>query len=1006
MKLSKVSTGIRAASRGTHTTQWALLSTLLAALAMPAVAQEAETTAADTQKAAEVDVEVIQVSGMRATMTRSLTLKKNTEAITDSIAAADFGDLPGLSISDVIENITSVSGHRGKGSASEMSIRGLGPFLGYSTFNDRTITSAGFSRAVNFKKFPSEFSDKVVVYKSQQADLVEGGVAGTINVDSLRPLDYGKDQVSLELQGIYNNHTAHTDGENGLGNQVTASFVKQLNNAVLGNFAITAGYQRTDSSNPEESMLTSSTMYACATRLADGTPTRTVNDCNSTSSNANASVTRANIDNYDRSSVFLTPSSWTFRNQEEEDTRDAFVTALQWQPNDAWNINFDIEYSNNTYFEDRHDFVIASARRNLRNHIIDDELNLLYREGDSRMETQGLYRNEDETYNGWGLNIEHNLTDDLKISTDISYSKSYRNRTDYQSRIISNSYWKYSIDNTAHRLSEVQFLDANWNSPGDAGYNSSTAFDPNNIASWSAARNNNVNPEARYRRLMEERFDRLGAIRFDLEYYLGGDVFSSIHAGVRYSEEELFSDLDTTRAVNPFTGAESSEFATRDATLVNAVVNNCFIDWNNPDWLSSESGSGFADGQFAQLNGRCGFGILSGVNADGSFADIGPFADVRSTGDVDITESITAVYVMAKLQTQLFGLPVSGNIGLRAVQTKIDSNGIRSGYRVSTNNTGSLTLEPTGTIEEFNIKNDTIDFLPSANITFHYSDTFLIRAAAYRAMSRPQLLDMSAGRDIDVNTEDTITNPNDLIRQVSGGNPYQTPLMSNSADLSLEWYPSMDTAYSIAFYVKQFEANFRDVVVAETLTIDGQPIDVQLSTSTYTDDASYLRGVELSAQHNFVNLPAPFDGLGVKLSYNYANSSFENQDGTFGDVFDLDGNLTQAGFVEPANVFGLSEDVFSGSVYWEGKKFSMRVLYKYRSQYFQPNSGAASNRYVEPFNYVDFSAKYKMTKATSISFQALNITDEAQYMTRGASNTPTLVSSSGPKYFLSLKTVF
>ncbi len=56
----------------------------------------------------------------------------------------------------------------------------MGPFLGYATFNGRTVTSAGYSRAVNFKKFPSELVNDVLVYKSQQADITEGGVAGTI----------------------------------------------------------------------------------------------------------------------------------------------------------------------------------------------------------------------------------------------------------------------------------------------------------------------------------------------------------------------------------------------------------------------------------------------------------------------------------------------------------------------------------------------------------------------------------------------------------------------------------------------------------------------------------------------------------------------------------------------------------------------------------------------------------------------------------------------------------
>ncbi len=95
---------------------------------------------------------------------------------------------------------------------------------------------------------------------------------------------------------------------------------------------------------------------------------------------------------------------------------------------------------------------------------------------------------------------------------------------------------------------------------------------------------------------------------------------------------------------------------------------------------------------------------------------------------------------------------------------------------------------------------------------------------------------------------------------------------------------------------------------------------------------------------------------------------------------------------------------FFSSIYWEGDDVSFRVLYKTRSKYYQPNSGAAANRYVEPFEYLDFNAKYKFSKNTSISFKALNVLDEAQYMTRSIDKTPTLISSTGPKYFLSLKT--
>ena len=84
-------------------------STLASLLAVPAV------TAQEVSAQPEEEVEVIEVRGLRGTMTRSLNEKKNNTAIVDAVAAADFGELPGLSLSDVIENISGASGHRLKG---------------------------------------------------------------------------------------------------------------------------------------------------------------------------------------------------------------------------------------------------------------------------------------------------------------------------------------------------------------------------------------------------------------------------------------------------------------------------------------------------------------------------------------------------------------------------------------------------------------------------------------------------------------------------------------------------------------------------------------------------------------------------------------------------------------------------------------------------------------------------------------------------------------------------
>ncbi|AWB56639.1 hypothetical protein DBO93_03065 [Colwellia sp. Arc7-D] len=102
-----------------------LSSAFVTLLAAPVYAEEQAST---NEVAKESNIEVIEVSGMRGTMTRSLNEKKNTAAIVDAIAAADFGDLPGLSLADIIENISGASSHRLKGSQNEVSIRGLGSY--------------------------------------------------------------------------------------------------------------------------------------------------------------------------------------------------------------------------------------------------------------------------------------------------------------------------------------------------------------------------------------------------------------------------------------------------------------------------------------------------------------------------------------------------------------------------------------------------------------------------------------------------------------------------------------------------------------------------------------------------------------------------------------------------------------------------------------------------------------------------------------------------------------
>ena len=107
--------------------------------------------------------------------------------------------------------------------------------------------------------------------------------------------------------------------------------------------------------------------------------------------------------------------------------------------------------------------------------------------------------------------------------------------------------------------------------------------------------------------------------------------------------------------------------------------------------------------------------------------------------------------------------------------------------------------------------------------------------------------------------------------------------MSWNADVSYEYYPNADSMFSGAIYYKQFTGGFVPSVVNETYEIDGNTVVVPVIVDTATSDNSDLWGIELTAAYRFSSLPAPFDGLGVKGSYNYAESNFENHALRLGD---------------------------------------------------------------------------------------------------------------------------
>ena len=125
-------------------------------------------------------IEEVVVTGTRQTIQDSISLKRGSTQIVDGLSADEIGDIPALSIGEALETVTGASSHRENGGATEVSIRGLGPFLTSTVLNGREATNGAGNRAVNFSIFPSELFNKIGIFKTQSASFTEGAVGGQI----------------------------------------------------------------------------------------------------------------------------------------------------------------------------------------------------------------------------------------------------------------------------------------------------------------------------------------------------------------------------------------------------------------------------------------------------------------------------------------------------------------------------------------------------------------------------------------------------------------------------------------------------------------------------------------------------------------------------------------------------------------------------------------------------------------------------------------------------------
>ncbi|MGY8837022.1 MAG: TonB-dependent receptor [Enterobacterales bacterium] len=961
----------------------------------------------DQGKATEVeeDVEIISVTGTRRTIQDQIAIKREATTVVDGLSSEDIGDLPALSIGEALESITGAASHRENGGATEITIRGLGPFLSATHINGREATNGSGDRSVNFSQFPSELVKKVAIYKTQDASMIEGGVAGVIALETITPLDFGKQRVSAEVKLNYNPDEGNVDNslQSDAGYRGTFSYVDQFefdNGQAVG---VSFGVQRQDISQPEAEYRSSSpsgsSLWACLNdpnNTNEGFYRSSAGDCEDQVSGSSNQGYDTEIDPETGKAVSDgTPYAWTgssrsYRQNETSDERDAMFFALQYQPSADWDVNFDAQISDRTQQEARHDLIFLQKRATPGvtgpTLVTNDVGGILHWEGEERIESAGEQFSREENYQGYGINIEHTVTDRLTVDLDLAYSKTEREELQISNR---------------GRTSGRNFF--SWDMGDEIPHFTLTDFDVTDISNFTDSLRTRLDRE-------NVRENEVISARLDFDYALDGNVFTSVQGGIRTSEMTFLQ----------YGGSQGNgsrnEFTLDSGTEALDVLQGCQIDFPESGFLSSvsdgdivtnvdsdgnvvDSGTGSS---WATYDNVCFSQAVAGSNADGVFAY--PEVEYENAGTIDVTEKTTSVYLMANYDTEMFGKFIRGNFGLRIVDTEVTSIGFRNSFDVVTSDTGVLSLveSDNGSLDKIKSGGDYTKYLPSFNLVIDYSEDILFRAGIYRGMSRADPSDLGYSRTFQEDTEGTATSISDLLVGVNGsGNPDTQPLMSWNYDAAFEWYPNEDSILALSLYYKQFNGGFQQQTVIEDFTVAGETVSLPITNSVTSDEDSEILGLEASFSYRWDN------GIGMKFGYNYADTDFEFQDSLYGDTFetDVDGNTTQLtdGIIESASVPGFSKHVFSSQLYYQIGGFDTAVIYKYRSEYFQPyTTNGTRLRYVDGVGVWEMRASYKIDEHFRVKAEAINLFSAPKSQDFFVEGNLGEVNDYGPRLFLGL----
>lgn len=628
---------------------------------------------------------------IRASLQSAQTIKRNSKMVVDAVVAEDIGKLPDDSVADALQRVTGVQVAQGfQGETTSVVIRGLPNVV--TTLNGREIFGAG-GRGFAFQDLPATAVSGLEVYKSTDASMVTGGIAGTVNIRTFRPFDFDGFRLGGTLTETHRKYTARTDPN--ISFLLSNRWKTDIGDVgALLNVGVNSSY------------------YQYNVAYVDDNLTRVLNDGNGNP------VRTPNGD------LLIAPNQYGANYNSGHRVRPEANYALQWAPNDNTEVYLEGLYTwlsdkyNQPFYFSGPQNVVGPSQFSANGGCFPVGLASSPYVGQticplkSAQFTGNYYAaTSTQAHQDHGHNIQNALGikwhgDRLSLSGDIS-----RNLASYQNEnfVVDTFLDAYNSPLTTYYSAPQQ-----WGLVGDPQLDPSRYYLNGLYQQW----NNNKAKQTAYR----------GSGNFDIN----GSFLSSIDFGVRYANTDVKAQ-----------GAQQGTPPPGGAYLTNGKPNpaNNVFGLFGPQYFCNIPRDDAVPG--GSLTGCYNY-LITNKDALRNFYGVPDGLLPAQQGQFfSIGEKTTSAFVIVNYGNDLFGMPFDGEVGIRGEKVKRNL----SAYTFNSTN---------GTYSPIGLDTNEHHWLPNATFNWHFTDDLQMRLSAGKTVQYPGFGQLNPSLTLSPPTANTI----------------------------------------------------------------------------------------------------------------------------------------------------------------------------------------------------------------------------------------------------------